>query len=163
MSIRDDDAGHFFDSLHQCRISVMDNKEGVIVSACAEREDVVCILSGTYAPCLLRPDRFENWTLLSGDCYIFGDSIRVPSSVRFLSDEFIQSHAHLGRDFRIRYCEAENASSAYWRFKLCRTETLFYSEQYWYHVLPCPTNLFWNLTLTVVILSRKYFGEIIQW
>ncbi|EUC41293.1 hypothetical protein COCMIDRAFT_40509 [Bipolaris oryzae ATCC 44560] len=102
MSISDEDAGHFFNSLNQCRIGVMDNKELIIVPACAERENVVCILSGTDAPCLLRPDQFENWTLLTGDCHIFGDSFRVPSTVFFLCDEFIESHDNRVRDFRIR-------------------------------------------------------------
>ena len=56
----------------------MNNEKVVIVPACAEREDVVCILSGSEAPCLLRADQSENWTLLSGDYYIFGYSFRVP-------------------------------------------------------------------------------------
>ncbi|PVH96700.1 HET-domain-containing protein [Periconia macrospinosa] len=99
--IDNEDAVAFFESLHQCRISLMGNKELAIVPACAERGDVVCILSGTDAPCVLRSGQPENWTLISGDCYIFADSY-IDGNGWFLSDDFMLSRDQRAQQFKIR-------------------------------------------------------------
>ena len=51
----------------------MDDDELAIVPEAAQPGDIVCIISGTLKPCLLREDRDGCWTLISGDCHVFGN------------------------------------------------------------------------------------------
>jgi len=49
----------------------MEDGHLAIVPGDAQSGDVVCIISGAMAPCLLRPDRDGCWVLVSGDCHLF--------------------------------------------------------------------------------------------
>ena len=59
------------DALQHCRIALMEDGHLAIVPGDAKSGDVVCIISGAMAPCLLRPDRDGCWVLVSGDCHLF--------------------------------------------------------------------------------------------
>ena len=39
-------------------------------------EDVVCMLSGAFAPCVLRPSTDDTWILINGDCYVFAEGLQ---------------------------------------------------------------------------------------
>jgi hypothetical protein len=63
------------EALQQCRICLLRNGELAILPASVQINDTVCILSNTDSPCALRRrDGQGHWTLVSGDCYIFGDA-----------------------------------------------------------------------------------------
>ncbi|KAF2801424.1 uncharacterized protein BDZ99DRAFT_553219 [Mytilinidion resinicola] len=44
-----------------------------IGSNASQQGDVVCVLRGATAPCILRPRHGDGWTLISGDCYMDGE------------------------------------------------------------------------------------------
>ena len=65
-----DDVIDFYDALQNCAICLLESGELAIVPGDAQPGDVICIISGTTAPCVLRPDRDGCWILVSGDCHI---------------------------------------------------------------------------------------------
>jgi hypothetical protein len=81
----------------------MDNKEIVIVPENVQLGDVICILSGTDSACALRDSQHGQWTLASGDCYIFTEDFRYPDEPGwFMCDEYIVQNQGRIQDFRIR-------------------------------------------------------------
>jgi hypothetical protein len=81
----------------------MDNREIVIVPESAQHGDVICILSGTDSPCALRDDQQGQWTIVSGDCYIFTESFwHLYEASSFVCDEYIEQNQARLQEFRIR-------------------------------------------------------------
>jgi hypothetical protein len=81
----------------------MENKEIVIVPENVQRGDVICILSGTDSACALRDDRHGQWTLVSGDCYIFTESFWAPNKSEWsMYDKYIEQNQARIQQFRIR-------------------------------------------------------------
>jgi hypothetical protein len=81
----------------------MDNSELVIVPGAVQRGDVVCILSGTILACALRPFPDGNWALVSGDCFIFTNKLRLPGESYFLfCDEYVACNKDSVEEFRLR-------------------------------------------------------------
>lgn len=91
-----------FKSLQQCRISLLETGELMVVPASARCGDIVCILSGSNAPCLLRPNQDGNWTLISGDCYIFSDFTFPDHPGVFMCDEFVAHNQDSVQEFIIQ-------------------------------------------------------------
>jgi hypothetical protein len=61
----------FYNSLQQCKISLMSNGELIIVPEAVRCGDVVSMFAGADSPCVIRPDGQGGWTLISGDCFVF--------------------------------------------------------------------------------------------
>ena len=78
-----------YEALQECSIALMQNGGLAIVPGAAQDGDVVCILAGASAPCLLRQCRDSRcWILVSGDCHIFGGEY----DGRAESDAYVESH-----------------------------------------------------------------------
>jgi hypothetical protein len=79
----------FYDSMKQCRLVLMDNKQLVIAPAAADEGDVVCLLQGGQSACILRPYQQRYWKLISGDCRVFGnEDFMSPEDFHSDIDEF---------------------------------------------------------------------------
>jgi hypothetical protein len=76
----------------------MDNDQLAIVPEAAQPGDIVCILRGTVTPCLLRRDCDGCWSLVSGDCYIFGIDWETVSE----SDAYVESNRDRVEKFTLR-------------------------------------------------------------
>jgi len=79
---------HYYYALQECSIALLENDGLVIVPGTARDGDVVCIIAGAIAPCLLRRCEDECWKLISGDCHVFGDQ----DSDIAMSDAYVDSH-----------------------------------------------------------------------
>lgn len=88
-------------SFAQCRLSLMNNGEVAIVPDGTKSGDIVCILSGSVAPCVLRLNQDGMWTVISGDCYILQDRFTNLWGV-FCSAPYILEHAQRVEEFVIR-------------------------------------------------------------
>jgi hypothetical protein len=95
---------NFTQSLQQCRISMMENGELVVVPEAARSGDVICILSRAVSACILRPSPDGHWTLVSGDCYIFreGSLIAAQRGLSFACDKYIVCNQDVVEEFRLR-------------------------------------------------------------
>lgn len=81
----------------------MGNGELAILPASIRVDAVVCILSNTDSPCALRPDGNGNWTLVSGDCYVFGDVSELSLlHGGLVLDDYIASNQDKVEKFSIR-------------------------------------------------------------
>ena len=87
-----------YESLQECSIALMQDGGLVIVPGAAQDGDVVCIIAGAIAPCLLRQRRDGSWMLVSGDCHIFGDT----RSTLAVSDAYVDSHRSQAETFVLR-------------------------------------------------------------
>ncbi|KAH6878522.1 heterokaryon incompatibility protein-domain-containing protein [Alternaria rosae] len=87
-----------YEALQECSIALMQNGELAIVPGAAQDGDVVCIVAGATAPCVLRQSRGGCWMLVSGDCHIFGDE----DSNIAASDAYVDSHRSQVERFVLR-------------------------------------------------------------
>jgi hypothetical protein len=94
---------YFFEALQECRIILTGNGKLVIVPGAVQCGDVICIFSGTISACALRPEMDGSWSLISGDCHIFGMDFRDQDwpSIPF-GDEYVRHHDSVAEEFRIR-------------------------------------------------------------
>ena len=63
---------HFRDSIQDRRLCLTNDGRLAIVSRSADIGDQIVILQGADSPCLLRSRAEDSWTLISGDCAVFG-------------------------------------------------------------------------------------------
>jgi hypothetical protein len=56
--------------MENCRLFVTEDDTIGIAPQNAQAGDVVCIIKGAYAPCILRQTARDQWSLVSGDCYL---------------------------------------------------------------------------------------------
>ena len=89
---------NFYRALQDCSIASIENGELVIVPGAAQDGDVVCMIAGAVAPCLLRQCRDGCWMLVSGDCHIFGEE--EPDII--VSDAYVDSHRSQVEEFILR-------------------------------------------------------------
>jgi hypothetical protein len=73
------DDSYYFDSetvycfrlaMESCRLFITEDDTIGIAPQNAQAGDVVCIVKGAYAPCILRQIARDQWSLVSGDCYL---------------------------------------------------------------------------------------------
>jgi len=61
---------YFRMGMDNCRIFVTQDDEIGIAPHNAREGDVVCVVKGAFAPCILRQIAQDHWSLISGDCYL---------------------------------------------------------------------------------------------
>ena len=93
-----EECSDLYESLQACSIALMQDGGRAIVPGAAQDGDVVCILEGAIAPCLLRQRRDECWLLVSGDCHIFGDDPHTITA----SYAYIDSHQSQAETFVLK-------------------------------------------------------------
>jgi len=73
--------GYYFNSetidgfkiaMENCRLFVAEDDIIGIAPQNAQEGDVVCIVKGAFAPCILRHIDRDQWCLVSGDCHLCG-------------------------------------------------------------------------------------------
>jgi len=84
-----------YEALQECSIALMENGGLAIVPGAARDGDVVCIIAGAVAPCLLRRREDGCWMLISGDCHMFGEH----DSNIAVSDAYVDSHRSQAETF----------------------------------------------------------------
>jgi hypothetical protein len=81
----------------------MDNGELVIVPEAVQHGDVICLLLGAISACALRPFPDGTWALISGDCYIFTNTIQFQGDGYFSTcDEYVACSERRVEEFRLR-------------------------------------------------------------
>jgi hypothetical protein len=65
----------FCDSMENCRMFVTEEGEIGIAPHNAREGDVVCVVKGALAPCILRQIPQDQWSLVSGDTYMCNHAI----------------------------------------------------------------------------------------
>ncbi len=82
---------HFYYTLQQCRVILLDNGQLCIAPEGTEVGDTVRIFAKSIAPCILRPNSSGKWRLISGDCFVFQRDYRRSSSwADFGCDEYLK-------------------------------------------------------------------------
>ena len=61
---------YFRKAMENCRLFATEDDTIGIAPQTARAGDVVCIIKGAYAPCILRQIARDQWSLVSGDCYL---------------------------------------------------------------------------------------------
>jgi hypothetical protein len=92
----------FFQSLQQCRINLMDNGELIVVPEAVQCGDVISILVGAHSQCTLKLESHGNWSLVSGDCYMFTKHFEDATFGRFMCDEYIKCNQDKVEEFILR-------------------------------------------------------------
>jgi hypothetical protein len=81
----------------------MENGELVIVPEAVQHGDVICLLLGTISACALRPFPDGTWALISGDCYIFTDTVYFERDYSLSTcDEYVKRSKKRVEEFRLR-------------------------------------------------------------
>lgn len=84
---------HFFESLQQCRIVLLDNDHIGIAPDLACNGDIVCVFQDADSPCILRQGQDEKWTLISGNCAVFDDRLGL-CTVHFSSEFYLEDYGN---------------------------------------------------------------------
>ena len=88
-------------AMESCRLFVTEDDTIGIAPQNAQAGDVVCIVKGAYAPCILRQTARDQWSLVSGDCYLCRHN--SPFALYWAYDDFDRSelwdhHKEKGRE-----------------------------------------------------------------
>ena len=88
-------------AMESCRLFVTEDDTIGIDPQNAQAGDVVCIIKGAYAPCILRQTARDQWSLVSGDCYLCRHN--SPFALYWAYDDFDRSelwdhHKEKGRE-----------------------------------------------------------------
>lgn len=79
----------FREAIENCRLFVTEDDTIGIAPRNSQAGDVVCIVKGAYAPCILRQIAKDQWSLVSGDCYLGRDN--YPFVLHWKHDYFDRS------------------------------------------------------------------------
>jgi hypothetical protein len=66
---------YFREAMGNCRLFATEGDITGIAPQNAQEGDVVCILKGAYSPCILRHIAMDQWSLVSGNCYLQGHGL----------------------------------------------------------------------------------------
>lgn len=90
--LKPEDIQTLCDRLDNCRFfSSEDDIVGIGPSAMKE-DDILCVLKGSFSPCVLRPSSNGNWHLISGECATMGWKPQYPFLKRMFG---IRMHAYV--------------------------------------------------------------------
>ncbi|KAF2125227.1 HET-domain-containing protein [Dothidotthia symphoricarpi CBS 119687] len=91
----------FFESLQQCRIVLLDNNQICIAPDAACTGDTVCFLRDANSPCILRQGLNGDWTLVSGNCDVYGVDFKNDGA-GFTEEVYLDEHGVALETFVIR-------------------------------------------------------------